>query len=316
MIKATLTTNNCVAKSLSKEFNTLSNNEKIKTLIDDANSCCEYDELVHASPIHQNDFKSEDDSKKFVNTLSSLSKKESKDDINKAISELVDIAKENDIADYKIIRFVSQLLQFKKLAMSLYDFVAKYILKIPVASNKVKVSNTVDSKGAQQAAAANALGTKFNASNFVNTQHPAQAEIVNTAAYSIPVNAPQPKPTLTLEQKAEILKKHIKFVPGLHTEVGAAEVDILFKMVESPWLKNQLKTLKASCNPDFPELVELDGYEYDKNMYNYAFAVETVDPKKSIVILFSSMTFINQFNMPVNNICSYLEDTDKILESK
>ena len=93
---------------------------------------------------------------------------------------------------------------------------------------------------------------------------------------------------MTIDQKVELIKKHIKLVPGISAKVS--EVDALIRLIESGMLKSKLKELGAACNPDFPMLVQTKKYKFDKNLYNFAFYAETNTPGKSILVLYNTKT--------------------------
>lgn len=93
-----------------------------------------------------------------------------------------------------------------------------------------------------------------------------------------------------IEQKYEHLKKHIKFIPNTHPNVGEDWIDFMNSFVHSDFLREKLIELGSQCNPNHPMLfeVKLEGDMSENGTYDIAFRVNCKNKKQFIIVKLST----------------------------
>lgn len=177
--------------------------------------------------------------------------------------------------------------------------------KSEAKSEKVKVKTT--------AGAAKNMGGTITASDIVNScnehskmlnqQPPVGQHPQGCTCGHCKGNNQTATPSMSLDEKTELLKNMIDFstIKGIH--VKDWEVDNLLQFLASPIFKSKLKEYKSACNPDYPKLTLCSKkYKFDKNLYKFAFWIPTVNKGEVLVILYNTnMTLIPNVG-PANNM--------------
>ena len=278
-------------KSIGDDFKSLPRQEQVNALISDAKtyslrSCI--DERVL----------SEDDKKSFNDILNKLNTYQ---DIKLNVENFINLTKKysDKINAFNVLQLVIEFHDLYELDE--YNFVDKVFIplfygvqpqvNIPAAAQSVATTEKVTTGAAKNITGMDILNN-CNAISKHEHQHgpDCQCGKCHGTVSERPVSniiAPV-HPEMTIDQKVELIKKHIKLVPGISAKVS--EVDALIRLIESGMLKSKLKELGAACNPDFPMLVQTKKYKFDKNLYNFAFYAETNTPGKSILVLYNTKT--------------------------
>ena len=278
-------------KSIGDDFKSLPRQEQVNALISDVKtyslrSCI--DERVL----------SEDDKKSFNDILNKLNMYQ---DIKLNVENLINLTKKysDKINAFNVLQLVIEFHDLYELDE--YNFVDKVFIplfygvqsqvNIPAATQSVATTEKVTTGAAKNITGMDILNN-CNAISKHEHQHDPDCQCgkCHGTVSERPVSniiAPV-HPEMTIDQKVELIKKHIKLVPGISAKVS--EVDALIRLIESGMLKSKLKELGAACNPDFPMLVQTKKYKFDKNLYNFAFYAETNTPGKSILVLYNTKT--------------------------
>lgn len=181
--------------------------------------------------------------------------------------------------------------------------------KSEAKSEKVKVKTT--------AGAAKNMGGTITASDIVNSCNE-HSKMLNQQQPSIQGQQQHPQgctcghckgnnqtatPSMSLDEKTELLKNMIDFstIKGIH--VKDWEVDNLLQFLASPIFKSKLKEYKSACNPDYPKMTLCSKkYKFDKNLYKFAFWTPTVNNGQVLVVLYNTnMTLVPNVG-PTNNM--------------
>ena len=278
-------------KSIGDDFKSLPRQEQVNALISDVKtyslrSCI--DERVLSA----------DDKKSFNDILNKLNMYQ---DIKLNVENLINLTKKysDKINAFNVLQLVIEFHDLYELDE--YNFVDKVFIplfygvqsqvNIPAATQSVATTEKVTTGAAKNITGMDILNN-CNAISKHEHQHDPDCQCgkCHGTVSERPVSniiAPV-HPEMTIDQKVELIKKHIKLVPGISAKVS--EVDALIRLIESGMLKSKLKELGAACNPDFPMLVQTKKYKFDKNLYNFAFYAETNTPGKSILVLYNTKT--------------------------
>lgn len=278
-----------VKKSVGNDFKSLPRQEQINALLSDVKtyslrSCIDTRIL------------SEEDKKPFSDILNKLN---SYKDIKPGIENLINLTKKysDKINAFNVLSLVIGFHDWYELDE--YNFVDKIFMplfygvqsqvNIPVAQQPIMATEKVTTGAAKNITGMDILNACNTVAKQKDHQHGPNCQCGNHGATSErPVSnivAPV-HPEMTVDQKVELIKSHIKLVPGVSAKVS--EVDALIRLIESGMLRSKLKELGAACNPDFPMLIQTKKYKFDKNLYNFAFYTETNTPGKSILVLYNT----------------------------
>ena len=309
-----------VAKSLQPNFKSLSDDDKVKAIMEDIEaSKNEFGGIFKGTEVISEEGSS------ALELVQNIDKQETIEEATKWLQKLVALGEKYNIPAYKIMISVIGTKAFdllkEKEENALQNFIKKFLLDY-ASSNTKEEEKAVVVRTEEAAAACDCTG--FNANRFVNNSVPIDNGTLtamwnqNNQMYPPMDNmiiTPQKRSgKRTVQQKADLLKTHINFIDGKHN-VTESQVDALLKLVETPWLSCKLKECNSKCNPDYPTMIEVEVDDPVINAnYDFVFTAETNIEGKIIVVLFNSNTFVNQFNMPVNNASLYLEDEDKIIK--
>lgn len=198
----------------------------------------------------------------------------------------------------------------------------------PKNSKEAKNNKTHDTKAVQTPAVA-ARNMEFNIENFVTHQDPPKqvsAEQLITKKPII-VEAPKPKKQIvgnpildkSIEEKVKYLKTRIKFLDGVHKDVGVEELNALINLLDSPMFKQRIKELncKSNISSVFLREVPMDKYGNSERItkmkglnFNYCFEIPTKDKKDPIVVFLGSNDGWVKFNMTIY-LSSKLKDSNK-----
>lgn len=297
-------------KSLSEDFKSLSEDDKAKAILDDIEYGCIGEDLNKLS---------EDDKKRRCELLSCINKTI---DIADNIKELISLYKKY-FADYEAISGL--MYKSKDLKMSYIDFIKTFIIK-PYYSDKIAQQPALrlvdnkkpESKKLEAVKAANNMPKTakdiINNCNSTSAKKKQNKQHMNQNVNMVVVNQNNEPaniyPEMSLDQKGELLKMHVNFVPGvIATE---SEVDALLRLVEGKMLKAKLKEYNASCNPQHPVLTQTTKYKFDKTVYRYAFYSESIDPNKCILVLYDTNTMYTPQG-PGNNLSISVVNSNEVM---
>jgi hypothetical protein len=204
----------------------------------------------------------------------------------------------------------------------------------PVASGKkgdtnkhVKKVDVPHQEPQEPAVAAKSM--EFNIENFVTHQDPPKqvsAEQLITKK-PIVVEAPKPRKQIvgnpildeSIEEKVKYLKTRMKFLDGVHKNVGVEELNALINLLDSPMFKQRIKELncKSNISSVFLREVPMDKYGNSERItkmkglnFNYCFEIPTKDKKDPIVVFLGSNDGWVKFNMTIY-LSSKLKDSNK-----
>lgn len=176
--------------------------------------------------------------------------------------------------------------------------------KIEPKSEKVKVKTAGAAKNMGGTITASDIVNSCNEhSKMLNQQPPVGQHPQGCTCGHCKGNNQTATPSMSLDEKTELLKNMIDFstIKGIH--VKDWEVDNLLQFLASPIFKSKLKEYKSACNPDYPKLTLCSKkYKFDKNLYKFAFWTPTVNKGEVLVILYNTnMTLIPNVG-PANNM--------------
>lgn len=244
-----------VMLSSSPEYKIMNDADKLECLVKDAENCKSSD-LILSKDINKEDRSSYDKS------LCEIIYSDNDDTLFENVKNLVKICTKAGIEAYRIVGMFKNSGKFDKIKA--FDLIKLMNAVSSGVEETIKVeSNTAANTFAQQPQ------QQVTASSIIN-------KVNNTNVTSDPF-----KTAITW------LSQNVRFG---NKNVESFEVLNLFNMFNYPMIKQSLDNLKPIPQGDCT-WYNLTNYEFDKNMYKYAFAARTMlDPNKRIVLLINPVS--------------------------
>lgn len=241
--------------STSPEYQVMNDTDKLECLVKDAENCSA-SALILSKDINKEDRSSYDKS------LCEIIYSDNDDTLFENVKNLVKICTKAGIEAYRIVGMFKNSGKFEKIKA--FDLIKLMNAVSSGVEETIKVeSNTAANTFAQQPQ------QQVTASSIIN-------KVNNTNVASDPF-----KTAITW------LSQNVKFG---NKSVESFDVLDLFNMFNYPMIKQSLDNLKPIPQSDCT-WYNLTNYEFDKNMYKYAFAARTMlDPNKRIVLLINPVS--------------------------
>lgn len=241
--------------STSPEYQVMNDTDKLECLVKDAENCSP-SALILSKDI------SKEDRSSYDKSLCEIIYGDNDDTLFENVKNLVKICTKAGIEAYRIVGMFKNSGKFEKIKA--FDLIKLMNAVSSGVEETIKVeSNTAANTFAQQPQ------QQVTASSIIN-------KVNNTNVASDPF-----KTAITW------LSQNVKFG---NKSVESFEVLNLFNMFNYPMIKQSLDNLKPIPQSDCT-WYNLTNYEFNKNMYKYAFAARTMlDPNKRIVLLINPVS--------------------------
>lgn len=241
--------------STSPEYQVMNDTDKLECLVKDAENCSP-SALILSKDI------SKEDRSSYDKSLCEIIYGDNDDTLFENVKNLVKICTKAGIEAYRIVGMFKNSGKFEKIKA--FDLIKLMNAVSSGVEETIKVeSNTAANTFAQQPQ------QQVTASSIIN-------KVNNTNVASDPF-----KTAITW------LSQNVRFG---NKNVESFEVLNLFNMFNYPMIKQSLDNLKPIPQSDCT-WYNLTNYEFDKNMYKYAFAARTMlDPNKRIVLLINPVS--------------------------
>lgn len=241
--------------STSPEYQVMNDTDKLECLVKDAENCSP-SALILSKDI------SKEDRSSYDKSLCEIIYSDNDDTLFENVKNLVKICTKAGIEAYRIVGMFKNSGKFEKIKA--FDLIKLMNAVSSGVEETIKVeSNTAANTFAQQPQ------QQVTASSIIN-------KVNNTNVASDPF-----KTAITW------LSQNVRFG---NKNVESFEVLNLFNMFNYPMIKQSLDNLKPIPQSDCT-WYNLTNYEFDKNMYKYAFAARTMlDPNKRIVLLINPVS--------------------------